>query len=346
MKTDRRDFLQALGVTGALSTFGPVVYGASARKTKKASKHFRFVHVDVFTSEPLLGNPLDVFIDARGLSDAQMLALARETHLSETTFVFPRDAATEREHGVSVRIFTPNGEVPFAGHPTLGTAAVLRNLRLAKSAHGVSEAANLGQISLDLKVGKVPVNFRAADAAGTFGEMHQVPPTFGAQLDKETIAGLHHLTSADIADEGPIQIVSTGLPFAIVPLRTLATLQSLRIDADKMSAFMTSQQSKFGFYYVTRDTGDTNVALRTRCLYVGGEDAATGSAAGCTAAWMVRHGIAAPDQSVHIRQGVEMNRASDIYVSASRDGDTIANVRVGGYTVQTMEGEVTLVAVE
>ena len=342
IKTGRRNFLQALGVTGAVLTFGRPAYGVDAPRPKKDPKHFHFVHVDVFTSEPLLGNPLDVFIDARGLSDVQMLALARETHLSETAFVFPRDTATELERGVSVRIFTPNGEVPFAGHPTLGTATVLRNLRLAKKARGSVAAADLAEISLDLKVGKVPVSFRTTDSGGTFGEMRQVPPTFGAQPDKETIAQLHNLTSADISEGGPIQIVSTGLPFVIVPLKKLATLQSLRIDAEKMGAYMAGQKSNFGFYYVTRDTGDSDVALRTRCLYVGGEDAATGSAAGCTAAWMVRYGVAAPDRSIHIRQGVEMNRASDIFVSASRDGDKISNVRVGGYTVQTMEGEVTL----
>lgn len=339
MSTNRRNFLQTLSAAGAAWTLGPMAYGAAERPPKKTSRRFRYVHVDVFTSEPLLGNPLDVFIDARGLSDAQMLAIARETHQSETTFVFPRDAATERERGVSVRIFTPTGEVPFAGHPTLGTATVLRNLRMAKKE---AAAADLAEISLDLKVGKVPVSFRAADPAGTFGEMRQIPPTFGAQLDKDTVAGLHHLTAADIADDGPIEIVSTGLPFAIVPLKKLATLQSLKIDADKMSAFLASQPSGFDFYYVTRDTGDSKVTLRTRCVWVGGEDAATGSAAGCTAGWLVRHGVAASDQQVRIRQGVEMNRASDIFVSASRAGDQVANIRVGGYTVQTMEGELTV----
>lgn len=336
MSTNRRNFLGTLGAAGAALTLGPLACGAAEPEAKTSARRFRFVHVDVFTSEPLLGNPLDVFIDARGLSDAQMLAIARETHQSETTFVFPRDAATEREHGVSVRIFTPTGEVPFAGHPTLGTATVLRNLRMMK------KATDLAEISLDLKVGKVPVSFRAADPLGTFGEMRQIPPTFGAQLDKETVAGLHHLTAADIADEAPIEVVSTGLPFAIVPLKKLATLQSLQIDADKMSAFLASQPSRFGFYYVTRDTGESEVTLRSRCVWVGGEDAATGSAAGCTAGWLVRHGVAPSDQSVHIRQGVEMNRASDIFVSASRQGDQVANIRVGGYSVQTMEGELRL----
>jgi trans-2,3-dihydro-3-hydroxyanthranilate isomerase len=136
--------------------------------------------------------------------------------------------------------------------------------------------------------------------------------------------------------------VSTGLPFTILPLKRLSALQSLRINEEKLNAYASKRERDFGFYYVTRDTGESDIALRARCLYVGGEDAATGSAAGCTAAWLVRHGAAASEQSVHIRQGVEMKRTSDIFVRASLDGDTVSNVRVAGYTVQTMRGELAL----
>jgi trans-2,3-dihydro-3-hydroxyanthranilate isomerase len=109
-----------------------------------------------------------------------------------------------------------------------------------------------------------------------------------------------------------------------------------------MNEYARHQEPNFGFYYVTRDTGDPNVAIRARCLYVGGEDAATGSAAGCAAAWMFRYGVAAPEQSIHIRQGVEMKRSSDIFVRAGKEGEKIMNVRVGAHAVQTMEGDVTL----
>ncbi len=342
MNRTRRQIALGIGATGLAAALGSVSHAAD-RTTSPRSRRFKFVHIDVFTSQPLLGNPLDVFLDARGMSDSEMLAVTRETYLSEATFVFPRDAVTERERGIRVRIFTPDGEVPFAGHPTLGTATVLRNLRLASMHSSRSSPGSLAEIALDLNVGKVPVAFQAGDSGQTFGEMRQVPPQFGAVHDKQAIATLHNLSTDDIADDGPIQTVSTGLPFTIVALKRLDTLTSLRIDAQKMNAYMARQEPGFnGFYYVTRDTADSNVAIRARCLYVGGEDAATGSAAGCLAAWLVRHGIAAPDQTQHIRQGVEMRRTSDIFVRASRAGEQIVDVRVGGYAVQTMEGEVIL----
>jgi len=337
----RRKVVFSTMATAMAATTGSVSRAAGGL-TSPIARRFKFAHVDVFTSQALSGNPLDVFLDARGMSDAEMLAVTRETYLSEATFVFPRDAATERERGISVRIFTPEGEVPFAGHPTLGTAMVLRNLRLMSPLAHASSPASLAEISLDLKVGKVPVTFMQDGSGRAFGEMRQVPPKFGAIHDKDTVARLHNLTGDDIADYAPIQTVSTGLPFAIVPLKRLSTLQSLRLDTQGMDAYVAKQEPHFGFYYVTRDTADSTVGFRARCVYVGGEDAATGSAAGCAAGWMVRYGAAAPDQSTHIRQGVEMNRTSDIFVRASRDGETIVNVRVGGNAVQTMEGELLL----
>ena len=216
-----------------------------------------------------------------------------------------------------------------------------RNLELRRfGVEAVGEA--VAEIVLDLNVGKVPVTFRPGAAGRAFGEMRQVTPVFGALHDKATVAKLINLSGDDIADDGPIQTVSTGLPFAIVPLKRLSALQTLRIDAERMNAYTRPHGSEFGFYYVTRDTADPEVGFRARCLYVGGEDAATGSAAGCFAAWLVRHRVAAPERQQHVRQGVEMGRASDIFVRADRDGEAIVNVRVGGYAVQTMEGELLL----
>ncbi len=339
MNTTRRTVIFGVAATAAAAA---VPRAHAAAGAASPARRYRYAHVDVFTAEPLAGNPLDVFLDARGLTDAEMLAITRETFLSEATFVFPRDAATEREHGIRVRIFTPRGEVPFAGHPTLGTATVLRQLRLASRRPGGEPPADLARITLDLNVGQVPVTFTEDASGRTFGEMWQVPPQFGAVHDRETIAKLLNLAPGDIADFAPIQTVSTGLPFAIVPLKRLSTLRSLRIDADRLSAYAAEQGADVGFYYVTRDTGDRDVALRARCIDPDGEDAATGSAAGCTAGWLVRHGAATADEPVHIRQGVEMNRPSDIYVRASRDGERIVNVRVGGHAVQTMAGELVL----
>ena len=337
----RRKFLFAVGATGVSAALCPVSNASNIIALQQA-RRFKYAHIDVFTSQPLLGNPLDVFLDARGLTDVEMLAITRETFLSEAAFVFPRDARTESERGVRVRIFTPDGEVPFAGHPTLGTAMILRNLHRAQVGAGARLAGGDDTIFLDLNIGTVPVTFLKDRSGHLFGEMRQVPPVFGAVHDRNTIAQLHNLSVDDIADDGPIQTVSTGLPFAILPLKRLSSLQSLTINAEKFKAYSATQEPDFGFYYLTKDTGDANVMLRSRCLWVGGEDAATGSAAGCAAAWLVRYGAAAPDQSVHIRQGVEMNRTSDIFVRASRDGEKVVNIRVGGYAVQTMQGELNL----
>src|SRR5437763_15344027 len=134
-----------------------------------------FVQLDVFTSTPLEGNQLAVFPDARGRSDHDMQALAREMNLSETTFIIPRDPAIEREKGVRVRIFTVTEELPFAGHPTLGTAMVLR---------GTSGAQ---QVKLDLNVGAVPVTFEDKPGEPAFGEMTQVEPMFGTTHDIATV---------------------------------------------------------------------------------------------------------------------------------------------------------------
>ena len=338
MKTDttRRALLAATGAAGVVAALGPSTH-AGERVQAAGGRRFKFAHIDVFTSQPLLGNPLDVFLDARGLSDAEMLAITRETFLSEATFVIPRDAAVEAERGVRVRIFTPDGEVPFAGHPTLGTAMVLRNRRLA-----ARPSASLSEIALDLNVGKVPVRFMTDGSGHVFGEMQQVPPVFSTVHDKATVARLHKLSVDDIEDFGPIQTVSTGMPFAVVPLKRLSTLQALSFDADSLNAYYAKQPPNFGFYYVTKDTGDADVAFRARCVWPGGEDAATGSAAGCAISWLVRCGAATADQPHKIRQGVEMHRTSDILVRASQDGDRIYNVRVGGYALQTMQGELDL----
>jgi trans-2,3-dihydro-3-hydroxyanthranilate isomerase len=143
--------------------------------------------------------------------------------------------------------------------------------------------------------------------------------------------------------EVQIQTVSTGLPFVIVPLTRLSTLQALRVNLEKVYEYLKwDGPIRRDFYYVTRDTGDPNVGLRARSIYPTGEDPATGSAAGCTSAWMVKNGIARAVETVLIRQSVEMNRPSDIFVRASKTSESVTNVRVGGHTMQIMEGQVSL----
>jgi len=284
---------------------------------------------DVFSSRPLEGNSLAVFLDGRGLTDAEMQAIAKEMNLSETTFILPRDAATERERGIRVRIFTVREELPFAGHPTLGTAFAQR---------GQSGAA---QVVLELNVGKVPVNFEGNNDGPAFGEMTQIDPTFGMQHERDAIARATGLRAEDLDDSLPIETVSTGLPYTITPLKSLAVMRNLQIDLHRATEYLAQTGGRF-FYFVTRETVDREARLHARMLFYNGEDPATGSAAGCTAAWMVAHGVAKPDERVLIEQGIEMKRPSRIFVRASRRDNRIVNVRVGGNSVEILRGEVFL----
>jgi len=284
---------------------------------------------DVFSSVPLEGNSLAVFSDARGLSDAEMQAIAKEMNLSETTFIFPRDANTERERGVRVRIFTVQEELPFAGHPTLGTAFSIRNGRSAS------------EVVLELNVGKVPVRFEQTSGQTVFGEMTQVDPVFGMVHEREAVASATGLNPDDFDPVLPIQTVSTGLPFTVTPLKSLAMIRKLRIDLHRAGEYLDRTGGRF-LYFVTRETVDPTAGLHARMLFYNGEDPATGSAAGCTAAWMVAHGAAAPDQHVLIEQGIEIQRPSRIFVRASKHDNRIVNVRVGGNAVEVIRGEVFL----
>jgi trans-2,3-dihydro-3-hydroxyanthranilate isomerase len=284
-----------------------------------------FVQVDVFTSVPLEGNQLAVFADGSSLSDAEMQALARETNLSETTFILPRDAATERERGVRVRIFTTTEELPFAGHPTLGTAMVLR------------ENSGVEEIALDLNVGRIPVRFSTRDGL-PFGIMTQRDPEFKQKHSREDVARASGLAIGDIADDLPIQTVSTGNPFAIVPLKSLAVLQKLSPTWANLKAYLDKSDAKF-LYFVSRETLNPEAKLQSRMIFYNGEDPATGSAAGPCAAWAVQYGVVPADEQVLMEQGVEMKRRSRIFFSAGRNGDKIVNVRVGGHVAEVARGE-------
>jgi trans-2,3-dihydro-3-hydroxyanthranilate isomerase len=302
------------------------------------SRRLPMTQWDVFSSRPLEGNSLAVFSDGRGLTDAEMQSIAMEMNLSETTFILPRDAATEREHGVRVRIFTVQEELPFAGHPTLGTAFALR---------GQSGAE---RVMLELNVGKVPVDFEDKDGQPAFGEMTQIDPVFGIEHELKAVAQATGLRIQDFDDSLPIQTVSTGLAYIVTPLKSLSVIQNLQIDLNRTAEYLARSAGKF-FYFVCRETIDRTARLHSRMLFYNGEDPATGSAAGCTAAWMVAHGVAQPDERVLIEQGVEMKRPSRIFVRASFDGqgserqrsdNRVVNVRVGGNAVEIMRGEVFL----
>jgi trans-2,3-dihydro-3-hydroxyanthranilate isomerase len=289
---------------------------------------FSSVQVDVFTDRALNGNALAVVLDGRGLSTEQMQAIARETNLSETTFILPGDPPAEKTQGIRVRIFTVQEELPFAGHPTLGTAFVLHT------------RTGANEILLNLNVGPVPIRF-VEQAGRPFGEMTQKNPDFGAIHDREAVARATGLNAADFDPTAPIQSVSTGVPFAIAPVRSLKTLQSFRLDVNRAAEYLERSGEKF-FYFVSRETVDPRARLHARMFFYNGEDPATGSAAGCCSAWMVAHGVAAPDEQVMIEQGLEMHRPSSIFVRAGKRDNQVVNVRVGGNCVEVLRGELML----
>lgn len=171
--------------------------------------------------------------------------------------------------------------------------------------------------------------------------MTQLDPTFVMQHDREAVARATGLSIQDFDDSLPIETVSTGVPFTVTPLKSLAAMQALQVDLNRAAEYLAKSAGKF-LYFVTRETVDRDARLHARMLFYNGEDPATGSAAGCTAAWMVAHSVAKPDERALIEQGIEMKRPSRIFVRASRSDNRVVNVRVGGNSVEVMRGEVFL----
>jgi len=293
--------------------------------------------VDAFTTEPLAGNPLAVVMNTCGLATERMQAIAREFNLSETTFVERMPAAIERIEGVRVRIFTPREELPFAGHPTLGTAGVLKAQ--------APETVRGDTVTLALEVGPVPVRFEQSTggSAEVFGEMTQRDPEFGAELDATVVARLAGLPADDLDPALPPQVVSTGTAFAIVALRSEAALSRLKVNQEEATAWLRERGARW-FYVVAPDSNQNqeNTKFRARMQFYGGEDPATGSAAGCAIAYLVARGAVSSGARVHLRQGVEMGRPSDLFLSAKRESARVRDVRVAGSTVLVAKGQLFL----
>ena len=285
--------------------------------------------VDVFTGEALKGNPLAVVMDNVDLATEQMQGIAREFNLSETTFVERRAAEVERAEGVRVRIFTTQEELPFAGHPTLGTASVLKLV--------APETVEDDTVTLALKVGAVPVRF---SGEGLFGEMTQRDPEFGAELDLAEVARLTGLGVDDLDPGLPPQVVSTGTAFAIVALRSSAALARLEVNQREAQAWLRARGARW--FYVLGPTGEASPAWRARMQFYGGEDPATGSAAGCAISYLVERGAVQAGERIHLRQGVEVGRPSDLYLSAHIKLARVTDVRVAGSTVLVAKGQLFL----
>ncbi len=293
-----------------------------------APKTLEFTLVDVFADSPLRGNQLAVFLDSGNLSAEEMQEIAREMNFSETTFVLNSKEDANSPEGFRTRIFTVEEELPFAGHPTLGTSFVLQEI-LGKK-----------EITLSLKVGKVNVTFEPGEK-GLYGEMVQPEPVFGRTHKREEIAEILRVKPDEINDSIPIESVSTGNEFIIVPLKHLKTLEEIQPDFGLMDSYIRKQGGHF-FYLVCRETVDKNAILHARMIFYGGEDPATGSAAGPAAAWLLKHGIMEPGRKTFIEQGIEMKRPSRIYVQGKLKNGAPTEIRVGGYCFIIGSGQLKL----
>jgi len=283
--------------------------------------------VDVFARERYAGNQLAVVTDADSLTDGEMQAIAAEMDFSETTFV-----TGSPENGAwPVRIFTPAAEIPFAGHPTLGTAAVIRE-------HLADGRPN--DVVLDLEVGEIPVELRRRDDRETLW-MTQQPPTFGDRLDHGGLADVLGLPVERLDTAWPVQIVSTGLPTIVVPLQDRAALEAIDLDRDAYDRVTGDREAKnvLAFCADPREP-DNDLADRVFApFYNVLEDPATGSSNGCLAAYLARHEyFGAPTVDVRVEQGYEMGRPSLLHLAADASGESV-DVEVGGGVVPVARGD-------
>jgi trans-2,3-dihydro-3-hydroxyanthranilate isomerase len=281
-----------------------------------------FYIVDVFAEEKYAGNQLAVVRGGADLGDEALGKIALEMNYSETSFVLEDD---EVDGGYDVRIFTPGGEIPFAGHPTLGTAYVIRHEILTEP---------VDHVTLNLEAGKILVTF------GDVIWMRQLPPTFGATLDPAPIARALNLETADLDDRHPVQEVSTGLPALIVPLRDLDALRRCRVDWERYVGVVGPGKNLYVFCPEPHEEGPGDLSARMFADDIGvPEDAATGSAAGCLAGYLVEHRYFGTDSvDVRVEQGYEISRPSLLYLRAAREGGE-TSVYVGGKVQMVARGE-------
>ncbi|WP_028081264.1 PhzF family phenazine biosynthesis protein [Solimonas soli] len=289
----------------------------------------RFHTLDVFTTEPFGGNPLAVLFGGDALSTAQMQRIAREFNLSETVFVLPptRSDALHR-----VRIFTPGRELPFAGHPTVGAAALLAELGLAPKGAEVP-------FMLEEGVGPVPVRVRRVPGEPIYAELSVAQlPQYGEAPDAAAIARVLGLDAADLHSngEGP-RAVSCGLPFVLVPLKAPELLAAVDFDAAAARALLAGGWAQQFYIYARGYEGELRARMFAPDLGIP-EDPATGSAAAALAGALGSEASGDGTLQWLIHQGVEMGRPSLLHASAERSGGRLTAVRVGGHSVLMTDG--------
>jgi trans-2,3-dihydro-3-hydroxyanthranilate isomerase len=299
-------------------------------------RRYRLRWVDVFTDRALAGNPLAVVLQADGLSTAQMQAIARETNLSETTFVLPPD---KREHAAKVRIFTPHAELPFAGHPTVGTGWVLLDEGLVGS--------DSGAFTLEEGVGPVPVRVDRGGAEMVLWMSHP-PVKFGEVIEERMdMAAALGLTLGDLLPDVPIQVVSTGVPFVYVALKDAVAVDRAVSSGEALAIVLDPYGLPPVFLFAAVDSSRLYSRMfgphsLTRIV----EDPATGSASGPLGAFAVRYGLVprAPQVSMVSEQGTKMGRQSIIQIKLaySTGPDIPERIEVGGSVVPVMTAELSV----
>jgi trans-2,3-dihydro-3-hydroxyanthranilate isomerase len=292
-------------------------------------KKLTFYILDVFAEEKYAGNQLAVVREAAALSDGTMQEITKEMNYSETTFILSDD---QRNGGYDVRIFTPEQEVPFAGHPTLGTAYVIQNEIIKEPVE---------TIILNLKVGQIPVTFNYKGEDKDITWMQQKEPAFAQIIEPEPISEVLGINTSDIDERFPVQEVSTGMFFMIVPLKTLDAVKRAKVAKEKYFKLIKDRQAKAILVFCPETYFQENdLNVRVFVDYFGvPEDPATGSGNGCLAGYLVKHHYFGKDQiDIRVEQGYEIGRPSLLYLKAEQNQGQI-NVSVGGKVVMVARGE-------
>jgi trans-2,3-dihydro-3-hydroxyanthranilate isomerase len=288
-----------------------------------------FYIVDVFAEKKYTGNQLAVVRGAEALSDIEMLQIAKEMNFSETTFIYSEQ---KYNSGYDVRIFTPEKEVPFAGHPTLGTAYVIQREIIREPVE---------TIILNLKIGQIPVTLNYSSEKIDILWMEQMSATFDRIFEHEQISQVLNLNKREIDDRFPIQEVSTGLPFIIIPLKTLDALKQAKVNRDKYFELIKNTQAKAMLIFCPQTYDQENdLNIRVFADYYGvPEDPATGSANGCLAGYLVKYRYFGKGQiDIRVEQGYEIGRPSLLFLRAEEKGEKI-DVSVGGKVIMIAKGE-------
>lgn len=295
----------------------------------------RYLHFDVFTHVPLEGNQLAVFPEPGDLAADEMQAIAREMAFSESTFILPAAGSGD----VRMRIFTPAGELPMAGHPTIGSTFAL-------AAEGVI-ASGRDRFVFELGIGPTPVSLEWKGPALDFVWMSQPLPSFGPRVDRrDAFAEAIGIARTDLVAALPIEVVSSGVPFVFVPLTSRSAVDRVSVTRGALAACLREVGlDEHGVFVFTQDRADggADEAVYSRMLAPGfgiTEDPATGSASGPIGCYLVHHGVVTPEEGAHFvsLQGAAMRRPSRIHISIGQREGRIIEVRVGGRSVLVGRG--------